>query len=198
MITVRQIERAWKAQQFERLFADLAATRPEAALRNMPDGGWAAVAAAMALIRLDELGQSHLPFSATLIRAVVSAQQTDGGWGDLIATAICLRALLCSNGNGISVDLGMVYLALLQKNEGIWPNVPVRRMPQDAGVSALVLYELGDQPIFHQAVRVGDAIAWYQLNQDSIERNSRALWHRGMLRCQRHAITRPVANWLAA
>lgn len=198
MTTVRQIERAWKSRQFDRLFSDLAALRPEAALQNRPDAGWEAVAGAMALIRLDELGQSHVPLCATLIRAVVVAQQADGGWGDLVSTSICLRALLCGNGNGEAVDRGMAYLANLQKSEGIWPSVPLRRMPEDAAVSALVLYELGDQPAFHGAVRVDDAISWYARNEDAIDSDCAALWHRAELRCHRQMLSNDATQWAMA
>src|SRR3989442_15827516 len=100
MITVKQIERAWNARQYERLFRELMACRPEADLNLEFDGGWAAPAAAMAVIRLDELSQSHVPACAMLIRCLIASQQSDGGWGDLTTTALCLRALLCGNGHG--------------------------------------------------------------------------------------------------
>jgi len=198
MTTVKQIERAWKRRKFERLFRTLAAFRPEATLSTAPDGGWATVAAAMAIIRLDELGQSHAAVSPLLIRAMLASQQTDGGWGDLVTTALCVRALLCGHGNGVAVERGLAYLANLQKAEGVWPNVPLRRMPEDAGVSALILYELGDQPAFHAAVRVDDALAWFMLNEPSLDAECQALWQRARLRCQMCGVAQSQVDWLAA
>src|SRR5438270_711757 len=92
MITVKQMERAWNARQYERLYRDLLAFRPEATLRMDFESGWAAPAAAMALIRMDELSQSHLPLFGKLLRALIATQQQDGGWGDVTTTALCLRA----------------------------------------------------------------------------------------------------------
>ena len=77
MITVKQIERAWTARQYERLFRDLVACRIEATLNLDFDGGWATPAAAMALIRMDELSQTHLPMYGKLLRAILAAQQSD-------------------------------------------------------------------------------------------------------------------------
>ena len=131
MFTVRQIERHWESKAYERLFAELVAARPEASLRLGIDIARPVPAAALAVVRLDELTQSHAKLYPKLIKTVVAAQEADGGWGDLVTTALCLRALLCGQGNGPSIDRGMKYLADLQKSEGIWPNVPIRRMPAE-------------------------------------------------------------------
>ena len=66
------------------------------------EGDWIAPSAAMALIRMDELMQSHVPLYRQLIRVLLSVQQADGSWGDPAATALCLRALLSGKGDGIA------------------------------------------------------------------------------------------------
>jgi len=185
MMTVRQIERHWNARNYGRLLADLLAARPEASLHLGIDMARppAAAAAALAIIRLDELSQSDRKVHQPLLRAILSAQQADGGWGDFVITALCLRALLCGNGNGIAIERGMKYLADLQKPEGIWPNVPIRRMPADPYVSALILYQLADQPRFRQTIRIGDAVKWFARNQPNLDAESRELWQRASRRC---------------
>jgi hypothetical protein len=184
MTTVRQIERLWKDKEYDRLFAELTAARPEGALRLRMDVSQPLPAAAIALIRLDELNQGHVPLYGSILRTVLSAQDADGGWGDLITTAFCLRALLCSNGNGLAVDRGLEYVAQLQKTEGLWPNVPIRRMPADAYVSALVLYELGDQPRFREGVRFAETLEWFTAHEGELEDDCRQLWDRVRVRCR--------------
>src|SRR2546428_386722 len=84
-------------------------------------------------------------------RALLAAQNVnDGGWGDPVVTALCVRALLCGRGNGPSIDFGLRYLANLQKTEGVWPAGPIRRLPADPAASAFVLFQLGDRPHFRR------------------------------------------------
>ncbi len=80
MQTVRQIERLWTARHYQRLFRELIANRPEADFKfdlspsPIP-------AAAMGMIRLDELNQAHNPLYRKLLNTVITSQQSDGGWG---------------------------------------------------------------------------------------------------------------------
>ena len=182
MITVRQIERQWEANAYDRLYAELIANRPEASLRLGIDVVRPVPAAALAVIRLDELAQSHAKLYPRLIKAILRAQEVDGGWGDLVTTALCLRALLCGDGNGVAIERGMSYAAGLQKSEGIWPSIPIRRMPADPYVSALILYQLGEHARFRQAVRLEDAVRWFNAHQSWIGDEVRELWQRARTR----------------
>src|SRR4051812_12434925 len=148
MQTTRQIERHWNARQYDRLARELLAARPENSPRLVAELSRAVPAAALALIRLDELNQANHHLCGKLIRTIIAAQEGDGGWGDPIITALCLRALMCSRGLGISIERGIAYLASLQKNEGAWPAEPIRRMPEDAFVTAFILFHLADQDAF--------------------------------------------------
>lgn len=150
MTTVRQIERDWDARGYGRLSRRLLDARPEQSFQFPTQGFDGARTAALALIRLDELNQPHVPLASKLVRTLLATQEPAGGWGDPATTALCLRALLGSGGDGIAIDRGLAWLASLQKEEGIWPAEPLRRMPEDAGVSAFVLYQLGDQPSFRR------------------------------------------------
>jgi hypothetical protein len=199
MTTVRQIQRLWTSRQHTRLFRDLLAMRPERALRLEMELDRPAPAAALAMIRLEELDQSHVPFYGELLRFVLRAQEADGGWGDPMATALCLRALMCDRGQGHAIDQGLLYLANLQKPEGIWPNVPIRRMPADPYVSAFVLYQLGQSARFRSAVRFFDAINWFQTHERTLDSQTRCLWDRAALRCRvpetRQPDEQPMLIW---
>jgi hypothetical protein len=184
MMTVKQMQRTWAARQYERLFRDLIEYRAEGTMGLDFEGAWATPAAAMAIIRMDELTQSHAPLCGQLVRALIAAQQPDGGWRDPALTALCLRALLCGEGHGRAIDRGMAFVGNLQKDEGIWPRFPLRRMPEDALVSAFVLFELGDQPAFHAAVRAEDAVRWFERNEAFIDGGARELWRRAARRCR--------------
>jgi len=184
MITVRQIERHWESKAYSRLFADLLASRAEAAFRLGVHCDGALPAAALAIIRLDELTQSHAKLYSRLVKTLVAAQDADGGWGDLVTTALCLRALLCGNGNGAAIERGLAYLATMQKSEGIWPAIPIRRSAGDPYVSAIVLYELAEHASFRQAVRLADAIDWFISHDHSLDQETRNLWNRARVRCR--------------
>lgn len=186
MITVRQIERDWESRAYAKLFAALIVARPEAGFRLGLDTSRPVPAAALAIIRLDELSQSHVKLYSKLIKTVLAAQEADGGWGDLLTTAFCLRALFCGNGNGGAIERGLAYLATLQKAEGIWPQVPIRRMPAEPYLSALILYELADQADFRKAVRLDDAARWFALHEPSLDQETRSLWNRVRVRCRLH------------
>jgi hypothetical protein len=183
MITIRQIERAWQARTYEKLFRELVAHRPEASFRFEQEQGRAIPAAAMGVIRLEELSQSHVPVCAQLLRAVIAGQETDGGWGDPVTTALCLRALLCCNGDGAAITRGLNYLADLQKTEGAWPAVPLRRMPADGYASAFILCQLGNHARFREAVDFDAAMTWLERHEAGLTFDARRIWDVAKLRC---------------
>jgi hypothetical protein len=177
MITVRQIDRLWSAKAYERLLEQLIAPRPETSERLLSQLPGSLPAAAMAVIRLDELSQSFAPLYSQLVRTIIAAQRPDGGWGDVMTTALCLRALLCGNGNGLAVERGLASLASLQKpEETIWPSMPVRRMPIDPFASAFVLLHLANHEAFRDAIRLDDAVDWFESNELVLDEPTRKLW----------------------
>ncbi len=177
MTTVRQIERRWNAAEYTRLAGELLAAR----LENAPQLRQACTgpipAAALAMIRLDELHQAHAPLYARLLRRVLAAQEADGGWGDPLITALVVRALLGSQGAGPAIDAAMTYLGTLQKEEGAWPAESFRRMPADPFVTAVILHQLADDPRFQQAARLSDALAYLDEHaaEDPLARRLHAL-----------------------
>lgn len=190
MITVRLMERLWASKRYGNIVREMLASRPEASLRLEMELGRAAPAAALILIRLDELSQQNAPLYGKLVRVILAEQQSDGGWGDLFSTAVCLRALLCGSGQGDAIDAGLAYLAALQKDDGAWPTAPLRRMPADAFASAFIVLQLSDRPAFRQTVRFADALAWPEENPEAIEPCSKPLWQLVRLRCSSRHIAR--------
>ena len=185
MLTLRRIDRYWTQRQYDKLFNALVENRPEASFPFDLTDGRSTPAAAIALIRFDELSVSHVPLYGRLVRALLASQNVnDGGWGDVVVTALCLRALMAGRGNGAAIDAGLRYLADLQKTEGIWPSVPIRRLPADAAASAFVLYQLGDQPAFREAVRFAEAVAWFDAHPTGLDADARRWWDSARLRCR--------------
>jgi hypothetical protein len=183
MLTTRRIEKLWEARDYQRIFNELISPRVEAlAMAELGQGSLAAAAAALALIRLDELHQAHASICPKLIRALVAIQDADGGWGDVATTALCVRALSLQNGQGLSIDRGLAYLADLQQAEGTWPKIPIRRMPADAMVSAFVLLQLGDNLAFRNAVDFTAACRWFETNHWQLDAGSQVLWDHARLR----------------
>jgi hypothetical protein len=167
MMTVRQIERLWNAKAYEKLAHHLLAARQEGRF-GLEEVDRPSFAAALAIIRLDEFNQSYHPLYTTLVRALLAAQDRDGGWGDPPTTGICLRALLIGRGDGAAIERGLGYLATLQKDHGIWPAGPLRRMPEDPAASLFILYQLADNPRFRQAIRFADALNWFAENNSML------------------------------
>lgn len=176
MMTVRHIEKLWDEKCHVRLCEELLSSRPERDVRLARRLTLAPAVAALAIIRLDELSQRHVPLYGKLVRRMLSFQEEDGGWADPLTTALCLRALLCGRGDGEAIDRGLTYLANLQKSEGLWPAVPIRRLPADAYVSVFILFQLSNHTRFRDKVRYDDAIAWFEANSASLETETAKLW----------------------
>jgi len=184
MTTVRQMERMWNARSFTKLLRDMLAHRVDGVFAMEAEMNIAPAAVAAALIRLDELGQAHLPLASTFVRFLLTIQGADGGWGDVATTALVLKALMTSNGVGASIDRGLTFLANLQKEDGLWPKIPIKRTASDPLISAFVLQQLGHDPRFHAAIRVDTALGWYGGSQPSLDANTRRAWERATLRCK--------------
>jgi hypothetical protein len=194
MLTVRYIERLWDARKYDRLLEELISPRVEAPAANELTHNSVASAAALALIRLDELHSPHAALCPGLIRTLIALQESDGGWGDVATTALCLRALSLQNGHGQTIDRGTAYLAALQQPSGIWPKIPIRRMPEDALVSAFALFQLSDNDQFRTAVRFDAAIGWFDAHRWSLEPAAQLLWDHARLRVPATLTTRAVAE----
>lgn len=183
MTTIRHIERQWTAGAYRTAIMQTLEARPEGALRDELLREPCVSAAALGLIRLQELHQQHQPLATKLVGALLNLQQSDGGWGDVATTAIALRALMGDRGQGQSIERGLSYLANLQKfDEPIWPGVPMRRMPADALVSAFVLHQLSSFEQFRSAVRFDDAICWLAAHEHTLDEPALRLWTRVKLR----------------
>lgn len=196
MLTVRYIERLWEGRKYRRLLDELITPRVEALAAAELTETPAASAAAMALVRLDEMLQPQAPICSKLIRTLLALQDKDGGWGDVATTALCVRALSLQNGHGIAIERGLEYIAALQQPSGTWPKVPIRRMPEDALVSAFVMLQLADHPRFQETVRFDAAVQWLNSRRGFLDENARAIWDHARLRLPAHTTHAGAdANW---
>ncbi|HEX8915090.1 MAG TPA: hypothetical protein VF796_22250, partial [Humisphaera sp.] len=182
MITARQIDRLFHGKDFSRLLHDLTSHRADALVRWDARASRHTLAAAMSAIRLDELNFAAHPLSGKMIQVVLAAQEADGGWGDPVTTALCLRALLAGRGDGVAVERGLSYLANLQQEGGSFPAGPFRRMPADAHATAAVVYLLAEHTPAWAVVDLGGAADWVDAHPDEQDVATRVV--------ARHALTR--------
>ena len=195
MITLRNVERLFSEQKHPKLYHQLIAGRPEA--DSALDGALARAVpvAALGVVRLDELNQSHTPLYRRLLNVVLTAQQKDGGWDDPIVTSLCIRALICGGGQGAAIERGLAYLANLQQSQGTWPREPLRRMPADPLISAFVLLQLGEFSIFRESVRFDDAVDWFAHNSPALDPIAQKLWSHAAVRCRSHHHSAAFTLW---
>jgi hypothetical protein len=192
MITVRQIERLWLSRDYTRIARLCLEIRPEASVRLALEVSRQAPVAALAVIKLDDLGQSYAPFCARLIRCLLGSQEADGGWGDPVATALAIKALSCGNGQGVAVERAITYLADLQKSDGLWPRIPLRRLPSEPFTSAFILYTLHDNPAFTSSVRFEDALTWFDHHATSLDPETDRLYRSLTIRLNRATAPQPL------
>ena len=69
----------------------------------------------------------------------------------------------------------------------------MRRLPEDAFVSAFVLYHLGDDAQFQHSIRVADAVDWFDANASSLDLETAKLWRTLSIR-----LRVPMGNGVAA
>jgi hypothetical protein len=192
MLTVRHLEREFNSGAYARLMRDLLAARGEASPAILASLSRPVPTAAMVMIRLDELGQAHVPLFSKLLKTVLAAQQPDGGWKDPLATALVLRALRLTQGAGESIDRGFRWLADLQKDDGLWPAEPIRRMAGDTFVTAWILFHLSNDPVFRRVIRHTDAQAAMELLEPTLSSEAKRLWAR--VNRRRPLLMKPVSR----
>ena len=195
MITVRQLERLWQEKAFSRMSALLLEMRPESSVRLAQELARSTAIAALAIVRLDELAQAHSPFCSRMIRVILAAQEADGGFGDALTTALCIRALSCSAGHGPAIDRALHYLATLQKEDGSWPRIPLRRFPGDAFTTALILYHLGDSESFIEATHAESAFDWLSAHEPDLDMETTRLFRTLRLRLAQAPLAEPSFSW---
>ena len=192
MMTIRMIERTFGAKDYSRLLHDLTSHRADALIRWDAQAARPTLAAAMGAIRMDELSQAHHPLSGKLLAVVLGSQDADGGWGDPLSTALCLRALMANKGHGPAVDRGLAYLAAVQHETGAFPAGPFRRMTADAHTTSAILYLLGEFELTWDHTNAVAAADWLDANPEAIDDATRVLWRHGSLRCRHRPPTRPA------
>jgi len=193
MLTMRQIERWWTAKSYARLIDELCAGRAEGVngIRDLVDGPLAA--AALTIIRADELRQTSHPLVGKLIALLLRTQNAAGGWDDgevgVVTTALAARAL-AATGSGEAVDHALNYLADAQTADGDW--VIETESADEGGVATLIRAASKGGTVADMAVT---AFVLYQLA--TIRRPAAALIIDGALAsllCDEESIDRPAAH----
>ena len=92
-----------------------------------------------------------------------------------------------------AVERSLAHLASLQKAEGLWPRFLLRRMPEDPAISAFILLQLGGHPPFQSAVRMSDALRWFEQNASFVDSKTRDVYTRAARRCRVPVSAAPAA-----
>lgn len=190
MLTVRQIERWWRGGGHERILSELSAGRVEATgeVKTLLVGPVSA--AALAVIRLDELNQSAHPLASEFVHYIITHENAAGGWADAATTALCVRALSCSRGHGVVIDRGLSALAASQRPDSLWARTSGNRIAEgDLHVTAFIVVQLVNAGV-RGAVRIEDALA-------AIDATDRAA-EPGLMRLRSHAAHRMPRRCSAA
>jgi hypothetical protein len=153
MMTVKHMERLWRANRPAKLLADVTEGRGgtgwagRLAELNFAGGNHnlapltPLAAAAAALLRLDDLGQGHAAFAKTLRSRLRQGQRPDGTWGDLGLTALCVRVLTTPADAG-AASRGLAALAEMQRDDGSWSATGVRRVIGDVDTTLAIAEHL--------------------------------------------------------
>jgi hypothetical protein len=159
MTTVRQIDGMWTDGQGRKLFSELSKFRPDVPEFLAGDLGILPIAAAaLSMIRLQELNQTRTQLYRALLARVLVTQDADGGWGDTLATVLAARALL-NDPEGRSAGLkAVILLSNFQLDDGTFPRTLARRLAGDTLATAFVLAHLARMSEVANRVRVEAAI----------------------------------------
>lgn len=104
MLTTAKLSRLWKQAKYRALVREVCEGRPEARLELDTRCGGPTAAAALGLLRLVELNQSHLPLAAELASRLLWTQNRNGSWGGEanepipLVTVLAVRALASKPG----------------------------------------------------------------------------------------------------
>ena len=89
----------------------------------------------------------------------------------------------------------MSYLGTLQKEDGSWPRIPLRRFPGDAFTTALILYHLGENEAFIHATRALAAFDWLAAHELELDTQTRRLLGTLRLRLGQAPLAEPSFSW---
>jgi len=172
MLTHRHIERLWNQEDHRKLFAALAVGRAEFPADVVAElAGRPLSTAALAVIRLAELNQTRCAVFPRLVNFLLASRDIDHIWGDVMTSAMVIRALRVVVSSGPVVDESCRALAALQKDDGSFPDQAVRRMTGDPLTTALVIALLGDDRTFADAISIDAALKWLARSAPSTLRN---------------------------
>lgn len=186
MTTPRRIETMVKQGNGRRLVQEMARYRTD-----LPEGMIDELASnpvafhAMALVRLVEMQQGHLPHARTLARQIAAVQCDDGSFGEVAVTALAARALLDSRDPAVEragID-AIDALGRLQLEEGAFPAEPWPDSPASVLATAFVLVQLARQPHARARLNLESAASWLRSRLMAMPEPERSLARTALARC---------------
>lgn len=161
MTSVRQIDGLWSEGRTRQLVTELTRFRPDfpASLIDSLSSS-AVVAAALAMMRLQELDQTLFASYEGLERKLLASQAEDGSFGSIPVTALACRALLVEPTSSEALRKGLEYLGSMQREDGSFPIDSPRRLPGDLLTTALCIYHLSRDDRAKRALRFELAGRW--------------------------------------
>ena len=182
MLTNSKLTRLWNQSRYRALIREICDGRPEARLELDQRCGGPVAAAALGMLRLAELNQTHLPLASLLAERVLWSQNRDGSWGGPgdnvpLVTALAVRAIAAKPSR--AVDVGRIAGVDLDRPAGepkrlaaspeAWRAAVDRGLAhlastqaewqRDPFTTAFVLLQLGRQPGFLEMICVADVLA---------------------------------------
>jgi hypothetical protein len=189
MTTPRRIETMVKQGNGRQLVREMARYRsdlPEGMIDDLASNPVAFHA--MALVRLVEMQQGHLPHARTLARQIAAVQCDDGSFGDVAVTALAARALLDSREPAVEragID-AIDALAATQLDDGSFPAEPWPGSPASGLATAFVLVQLARQPHARARLNLESAASWLRSRIMTMPEPDRSLTRIALARCAAH------------
>lgn len=161
MTSVRQIDGLWSEGRTRQLVTELTRFRPDFPASMIDSvSSSPVVAAALAMVRLQELDQTLLASYEGLKRKLLASQAADGSFGSIPITVLACRALLAEPTGAEALRKGLEYLGLIQREDGGFPVDELRRLPSDLLATALCIYHLSRDDRAKRALRFEAAGRW--------------------------------------
>ncbi|MCC6581369.1 MAG: hypothetical protein IT440_13110 [Phycisphaeraceae bacterium] len=199
MFSVNLLQKQFEAGRFEQILDSIVANGMALPLPLRIRLSQTPVSAvAMGLRRLAELTYGPTRLGKTLARYLLRAQHEDGSFDhDPLATAAAGAALsqLAQQRGGDEPEIihardrALAALALMQETDPDRPGFACdrdRTRGDRALTGSLILFLLGHDQRFRQAVRYGDLVGWYEDHEDRLDPDTRRLWHMAQLETAGH------------
>jgi hypothetical protein len=108
-----------------------------------------------------------------LVRAIIAGQENDGGWGDAMTTALCFEPFFARAATGLPWIAVSSTSPIFRNRKAPGPPSRSAEWPPTDTSTAFILYQLGDQARFREAVRFESALQWFHPNASHLDPEAR-------------------------